>query len=74
MRFKRSFVRKDNGVTYEDTLDTYYASMINDVLSEIKKKHEAYVFSFEHIKEIVAFIPTVCFTYLKQRSRNPLSL
>ena len=39
--------------------------MINDVLSEIKKKHEAYVFSFEHIKEIVAFIPTVCFTYLK---------
>lgn len=64
-KLKRSFVRKDNGVTYEDTLDTYYASMINDVLSEIKKKHEAYVFSFEHIKEIVAFIPTVCFTYLK---------
>ena len=50
---------------YEDTLDTYYVRMINDVLSEIKKKHEAYVFSFEHIKEILSFYPTAKFTYIK---------
>ena len=64
-RLERKINRQSNGIKYEDTLDTYYVQMINDTLSEIKQGHKSYLFSFDHIKEILSFYPTTKFTYIK---------
>ena len=60
-RLERKINRQSNGIKYEDTLDTYYVQMINDTLSEIKQGHKSYLFSFDHIKEILSFYPTAKF-------------
>lgn len=54
----RAFV-KDNcfGVTYEDTLDTYYINLINDTLRQIRHRQTAYIFSLYHIRDIFRFEP-----------------
>ena len=64
-RLERKINRQSNGIKYEDTLDTYYVQMINDTLSEIKQGHKSYLFSFDHIKEILSFYPTAKFIYIK---------
>lgn len=42
----------DDGI---DTLDSYYVTLINSVLSEIRKGNVDYVFNFEQIAELLRF-------------------
>lgn len=64
-RMKRSRGRIDGskGVTYDydDTtlLDSYYAGMINDTLDEIRRGHEAYLYSLEQVKDTMKYEPKI---------------
>ena len=53
--------------TYDDKippLDYYYVALVNDTLSEIRKGHEAYIFSLEQLRDVMSFEPRVCVEYI----------
>lgn len=65
---RRTFINdsKRYGLTgnYEDTLDAYYVSMINDTLRQIRKRNGvAYIFSLEQVAEILRFEPLTEFIW-----------
>lgn len=62
------------GVIYEDTLDKYYVDMINDTLSEIRKKRTAYIFNLKQVAEILRFEPLAKFRYLKDSDSFAVTL
>lgn len=46
------------------SLDAYYVQLINDTLRQIRKGHEAYIFSLDHVKDILRFEPNAQFEVL----------
>ncbi|MBR1832343.1 MAG: hypothetical protein IJ784_07920 [Ruminiclostridium sp.] len=66
-KLKRSPVKSK--IPYDDkipTMDYYYVALVNDTLSEIRRGHEAYIFNFEQLRDVMSFEPSVFVEYIPE--------
>lgn len=47
-----------------DSLDSYYVSMINDSLKQIRSGDTAYLYSIEQLKDVLRFEPNIKIHYM----------
>lgn len=62
------------GVNDGLSLDKYYVELINDTLRQIRKGHEAYIFSLDHVKDVLRFEPNAQFEVLSDAGSIKVTL